>query len=280
MALQTDQKVDCKKTIYYDGSCNMCNAIIKKVDNSSQKEKFNPKDITKDTLPQNISKSAAEKEIHVVDENGKIYKNAEAILKILEEYPKWKLIVAIGRLPIIKQILPIGYKFIASHRHSVFNSAKKKGPNTFNLFIIGFIFLYFMVGTITGFLGVKEIFPFFSWSLFSRVPNKTTSEYAVIVSTYNGMTVFPPRLFQEAKEIIHESESIIARRLIQDFGKAYQNMEIREADELRKLFEANFIKSPAKYRLIRMIHNPVERWKTGRYEIINMQEFTIKSGSL
>jgi DNA primase large subunit len=94
------------------------------------------------------------------------------------------------------------------------------------------------------------------------------------------MTVFPPRLFQEAKEIIHESESIIARRLIQDFGKAYQNMEIREADELRKLFEANFIKSPAKYRLIRMIHNPVERWKTGRYEIINMQEFTIKSGSL
>ena len=108
-----------KKTIYYDGSCQMCKSIIRKVDNSSQKEKFDPKDLTKDTLPQNISRSAAEKEIHVVDENGKIYKNAEAILKILEEYPKWKLIVAIGRLPIIKQLLPIGYRNIAANRHSI-----------------------------------------------------------------------------------------------------------------------------------------------------------------
>lgn len=97
----------------------MCTAIIKKIDNSSQKEKFNPKDIKKDLLPQNIIKSQAEKEIHVVDEKGRIYKNAEAILKILEEYPKWKFIVKIGRLPIIKQLLPIGYKLIAANRHSL-----------------------------------------------------------------------------------------------------------------------------------------------------------------
>jgi len=110
---------DCRKTIYYDGSCRMCTAIIKKVDSSSQKEKFNPKDLTKDPLPQNISRSAAGKEIHVIDENGTIYKNAEAILKILEEYPKWKFLVKLGRLPIIKQLLPIGYKFISANRHSI-----------------------------------------------------------------------------------------------------------------------------------------------------------------
>ena len=82
---QQNKKNDCRKTIYYDGSCRMCTAIIKKVDNSSQKEKFNPKDITKDPLPQNITKTAAMKEIHVVDEKGKIYKNAETFLKILED---------------------------------------------------------------------------------------------------------------------------------------------------------------------------------------------------
>jgi predicted DCC family thiol-disulfide oxidoreductase YuxK len=122
---QPDKKGDCRKTIYYDGSCRMCTAIIKKVNDSSQKEKFNPKDLTKDPLPQNITKTAAEKEIHVIDENGKIYKNAEAILKILEEYPKWRFLVAIGRLPIIKQLLPIGYKFIASHRHSIFGYSSR-----------------------------------------------------------------------------------------------------------------------------------------------------------
>ena len=119
MTHQPDKKDDCRKTIYYDGSCRMCNAIIRKIDDSSQKEKFNAKDITKDPLPPNISKSAAEKEIHVVDADGKIYKNAEAILKILDEYPKWKFIVKIGRLPIIKQLLQIGYRLIAANRHSL-----------------------------------------------------------------------------------------------------------------------------------------------------------------
>lgn len=126
MKYQQNKKDDCRKTIYYDGSCRMCSAIIKKVDGSLQKDKFNPKDITKDALPKNITKTAAMKEIHVVDEEGKIYKNAEAILKILEEYPKWKFLVAIGRLPIIKQLLPIGYKLIAANRHSLSGYSKLK----------------------------------------------------------------------------------------------------------------------------------------------------------
>lgn len=123
MTNQPSQKDDSRKTIYYDGSCEMCNNLIRRVDNSKQKDKFDLKDLTKDPLPQNITKAAAEKEIHVIDENGKVYKNAEAILKILEEYPKWKFLVAIGRLPMIKQILPIGYKLIARHRH-LFGASK------------------------------------------------------------------------------------------------------------------------------------------------------------
>lgn len=114
---QPNKKNDAKKIIYYDGSCPMCVALIKKVNASSQKGKFNPQDITKDTLPQSLTKSEAQKEIHVIGTDGKIYKNAEALLKILEEYPRWKYLVKIGQLPIIKQLLPIGYKFIAANRH-------------------------------------------------------------------------------------------------------------------------------------------------------------------
>lgn len=123
MNYQQNKKNDCRKTIYFDGSCSMCRSIIRKVDSSSQKEKFDPKDLTKDPLPQNITRTAAEKEIHVVDENGKIYRNAEGILEILEEYPKWKFLVKIGRLPIIKQLLRVGYRIIASHRHSIFRKS-------------------------------------------------------------------------------------------------------------------------------------------------------------
>lgn len=114
-----------KKTIYYDGDCPMCTVIINKVDNSSQKEKFNPKDITKEIMPQNITKKQAKEEIHIIDSEGKIYRNAEAILKILEEYPRWKFLAKIGKLPIIKQVLQIGYKFVAINRHFLFGSVNR-----------------------------------------------------------------------------------------------------------------------------------------------------------
>jgi predicted DCC family thiol-disulfide oxidoreductase YuxK len=119
---QTNEK---KKTIYYDGSCSMCTVIISKVYDSSQKEKFDLRDITKKPLPQNFTKEQVEKEIHVIDSEGKIYKNAEAILKILEEYPRWKFLARIGRLPIIKQLLAIGYRFIAVNRYFLFGPASR-----------------------------------------------------------------------------------------------------------------------------------------------------------
>lgn len=147
------------------------------------------------------------------------------------------------------------------------------------LFIIGFIFLYFIIGMATGFSGANEIFPFFSWRLFAHIPDNT-SEYAIIVEVFNGTTVSPPQLFQEAKGIIKESDSIIAHKLIQNFGKAYERKDIQEAEELRRLFEANYIKGPARYRLIRIIYNPVERWKTGSYEMINIQEFEVGRNKL
>ncbi len=122
---QPNQNSDQKKTIYYDGSCPMCTVIMDKVDDSSQKGKFDPKDITKESLPQNFTKQQVEKEIHVIDSDGKVYKNAEAILKILEEYPQWKFLAKIGQLPVIKQLLPIGYKFIAANRQFIFGPASR-----------------------------------------------------------------------------------------------------------------------------------------------------------
>jgi len=125
MNQQFNQNNKQKKTIYYDGSCPMCVVIIDKVDGSLQKEKFNPKDITKELFPRNFTKKQAEEEIHLIDSDGKVYKNAEAILKIIEEYPRWKFLAKIGRLPIIKQLLPIGYKLVAVNRHFIFGPASR-----------------------------------------------------------------------------------------------------------------------------------------------------------
>lgn len=124
MKHQPSSNSEERSAVYYDGSCPMCTIFINKVDESSKGEKFSMRDITKESLPQNFTRADVEKEIHVVAD-GKIYKNAEAILKILEKYPIWKFFVWIGRLPFVRQVLPIGYNFIAANRHFLFGPASR-----------------------------------------------------------------------------------------------------------------------------------------------------------
>lgn len=103
----------------------MCTAFIGGVDSQMQRESFNLKDITKDLLPQSFTKQQVEKEIHVIDSDGKVYRNVEAIIKIIEEYPRWKILVRIAQLPIMKKLLVLCYKFIAANRHFMFGSASR-----------------------------------------------------------------------------------------------------------------------------------------------------------
>jgi predicted DCC family thiol-disulfide oxidoreductase YuxK len=114
-----------RKTVLYDGSCPMCAAILEKIDRSPQGERFDRVDIATDPLPSFLTKGEVEKEIHLIDEEGRLYKNAAAILKILEEYPRLRFLAKIGRLPIIKQTLPIGYSFVAANRHFIIGSASR-----------------------------------------------------------------------------------------------------------------------------------------------------------
>ncbi len=114
-----------KKTVLYDGSCPMCSAIIETIDGSSRGERFDRVDITAHQVPPFLTKGEVEKEIHLIDEEGHLYRNAAAILKILEEYPRLRFLAKIGRLPIIKHALPIGYAFVAANRHFIIGSASR-----------------------------------------------------------------------------------------------------------------------------------------------------------
>ncbi len=104
----------------------MCSAIIAGVDRETQGKVFERVDMTKDALPGLITREAVDKEIHVMDEHGVVRKGAEAMLEILNEaYPRFRFLVWFGRLPFIKQLLPIGYRFVAANRHFIFGLASR-----------------------------------------------------------------------------------------------------------------------------------------------------------
>ncbi len=107
------------QTIYYDGSCPLCTVFADTVATSSKSESVVLKDITKDPLPADFSPDAVQKEIHVVGKNGVVYKNADAILEVLSQYPLWRPIVWLGRLPGIRALLPYGYNALARNRHAI-----------------------------------------------------------------------------------------------------------------------------------------------------------------
>lgn len=125
MEHRAQKSAEPKKAIYYDGSCPMCSNLMLRINASDQKGKFAPKDIKRESLPVAFSREQAEKEIHVVDSDGKVHKNAEAMLLIIEEYPRWRFLAKIGRLPIIRQLLPIGYAVISTNRHFLFGPAAR-----------------------------------------------------------------------------------------------------------------------------------------------------------
>ncbi len=115
---KTHNKADSVgKTILYDGDCTVCQIVIKKVDNSSSGKQFTKQDIHSGKLPTRVVREQAEKEMHVIGPDGKIYIGADAILQIIDEYPRWRWLATLGRMPGVIQLLRIVYRFVSANRH-------------------------------------------------------------------------------------------------------------------------------------------------------------------
>lgn len=115
-----------KKIIYFDGSCFLCSTLKDKIESSSQKSKFISKDITQGKILPGLTKEQLMKEIHLVDEEGRVYKNIDAIFKVLETFPRLKILVKIGRFIVIKQFLRLLYRFISTNRHYLNGIIKRR----------------------------------------------------------------------------------------------------------------------------------------------------------
>ena len=72
-----------------------------------------------------FAKTAVEREIHVVDQDGRVYRDAVAILKIASQYPRLQALTAIGQFPLVKPLLPIGYIIVAANRRFLFGPASR-----------------------------------------------------------------------------------------------------------------------------------------------------------
>lgn len=102
--------------VYYDGLCKGCTAFATHIARSEKAGRFDLHNAAHDDLPGAITKDAAMKDIHVVDENG-TYKGSAAIVKIMEQYPRWRWLAKLGRMPGFRHIVAGLYRLLADHRY-------------------------------------------------------------------------------------------------------------------------------------------------------------------
>lgn len=137
------------------------------------------------------------------------------------------------------------------------------------LFLAG----YFVMGLATLALPRQEVFPCYSWFLFALVPGRE-SQYAVRLVDVRGQKLTEPVLFQDADNFVDEPHSVTARELIQRFGAAVEDRQTDEQLRLRRVLEKNYLPAPCRYELVVTTSEPLTRWRTGRYDIRSLAEYS------
>ena len=112
----------------------------------------------------------------------------------------------------------------------------------------------------------NTFFPFFSWSLFKRIPNKF-SDYGVLVVSIDGKRLEGVNYFQDLNFKFQKAKSVDGYYAIQKMGRALEHQNFKEFNKARILFETYYIgeAKTVKYSIVKRSYIPLK--KTITYKI-------------
>ena len=137
----------------------------------------------------------------------------------------------------------------------------------------GVLFLLLML--VVGYSAIpfkgNELFPFYSWSMFSLVPGVKVG-YTVFIRELNGQTYSPAVEFCHADGLPIQVHSVVVYRNIQNLGMAFDSGNFKEFEELRDYFEKNYLPPLTRYALYRTKYDPLQQWRTGERQLTLLQQ--------
>lgn len=128
-----------------------------------------------------------------------------------------------------------------------------------------FYLLYFVIAFLGTSLSKGEIFPIFSWSLFSHV-TPIFHDYEVEISRVDDMIYNPPVNFFTLKNSFRHAG---ARNIsILKAARAYHLAMLREPSRLavlRSVIEGKYLGGVRRvdYQIVVVAYDPLQRWRTG-----------------
>lgn len=129
------------------------------------------------------------------------------------------------------------------------------------------VILYFVIGNFSWYRYQIEIFPIYSWDLFSYIPNLAT-DYGLKINAINHTDLDQPAYFQELNNYFDEADSIIAVTVIQNLGHAIENNDAEAIDNLRLQIESIYFSNHdhVQYEITKRTYYANERWRSGKFE--------------
>lgn len=131
------------------------------------------------------------------------------------------------------------------------------------------VLLYIGVALVMGLYAFhREVFPVFSWSLFSTVAERET-DFAIQVLGIDGEALEPPVDFMTSKDMFAGAGDIRAYYTIQNLGIASLRRRGDDIQRIRATFEQTYLGMPGssvEYAVLMRVFDPVERWQEGRIE--------------
>ena len=109
----------------------------------------------------------------------------------------------------------------------------------------------------------RELYPFFTWSLFSKVSEAST-EYRITVLVLDGQTFEPPLDMRHIDVFPGFGDSrSLGFKALQNLGRAIRK-GASDSDRQRELFGDRFFgRHDVDYRISRHDYNPLDRWRNG-----------------
>lgn len=129
------------------------------------------------------------------------------------------------------------------------------------------LILYPLIAFTTIGLPQRELFPFFSWELFSHIPPPEITSYGIRFSSANGQTLTPPIYFEEAKHLTPYADSVDAFVTIQSLGQAVEQSDQSKMMATQQLIQSAYFGelTSANYQLVRRRFDLLERWQLNQY---------------
>jgi predicted DCC family thiol-disulfide oxidoreductase YuxK len=101
-----------KSTVYFDGSCPLCQAEIGYYCGQDKEGAFCFVDVSKQgaTTPDGVTQQQAMKRLHVLAQDGHVRSGAAAFVEIWAHLPKWRWAARVASLPEALTILEVTYR--------------------------------------------------------------------------------------------------------------------------------------------------------------------------